>query len=45
MNMKEGWKYAAMECGEQFVVDSGTTMIHLYYVDNWDIKIQVRTKG
>ena len=41
--MKEGWKCAAMECGEQSVTeDTGTTMIHLYYVNNWDIKIQVR---
>ena len=38
MRWREGWRYAVVECGEQFMTQvDGVSMMHKSHVDNWDI--------
>ena len=33
--MKDGWRFATMESGEQSVMIAGTISMHKLYADNW----------
>ena len=36
MQMKEEWRYAAMECGGLFILPVGTVLMLELFVGNWD---------
>ena len=36
MQMKEEWRSAAMECGEQLIMEDGTVLMLELFVGNWD---------
>ena len=34
--MREGWRFALVECGVQCVMKAGITVMQQWCVDNWD---------